>query len=488
MRLEEIKNEFPKTPDFIHTMIVQEVDRNLKDNRGSVKKRLLWDFRRVAAILLACVLATSTVAFAATKLYHMRLEKQGTYKTETKIEQENTLQIPETIHEIDIQADYIPDGMVWTLKELEGLKMSNKDHLCHGGFSIRPVLMDTLDVEGVMQDINVVAGEEITLGEHTGVYLKYYDLFEDYSFNQRIYLLYPELYRVVVVYIGDDVSKEEAIKFAKNLKITENSEILKTAEMPTWSAICKEQEFENAESVEDDKIYVKEDAVHIHEIGESFVVYGKSGEGNDGNYIDATNGGITARVDDIKLADDLQLINGGRFPKEWENITDENGKIVKNHLSYIKLGDGSSTLDQIVREEDVNQKLLYVTVTYTNTTDITINHVLYLGNLLFLKKQDDTYVQYDRMYEPGDDYDCIHGDSEAHLREMQYASHREDYGNGGNYFSLEPGESIEIQMGWIVNENELEDMYLSLSGYSGCLLNKYDLRTGYVYVGDRNMK
>lgn len=69
------KNGFPQTPDIIHTMIVQEVDRNLKDNRGSVKKRFLWDFRRVAAIFFVCILGTSTVVFAATKLYNMRLEK-----------------------------------------------------------------------------------------------------------------------------------------------------------------------------------------------------------------------------------------------------------------------------------------------------------------------------------------------------------------------------------------------------------------------------
>lgn len=179
-------------------------------------------------------------------------------------------------------------------------------------------------------------------------------------------------------------------------------------------------------------------------------------------------------------------MNGRTFPKEWENVTDENGKIVKNHLSYIKEGDGISTLDQIVREEDVNQKLLYVTVTYTNTTDTTINHICYAGVLTTLKKQEDgTYVQYVKMDESGDGYDYIRGNSDARLPEMQYFSHREEYGNGGNYISLEPGESIEIQMGWIVNEFDLDDLYLSLAGVCPSLQDEHSLRTGYVYVGDR---
>ena len=43
-----------------------------------------------------------------------------------------------------------------------------------------------------------------------------------------------------------------------------------------------------------------------------------------------------------------------------------------------------------------------------------------------------------------------------------------DYGNGGNYISsLKPGESIQVNMAWIVNENELDHMYLNLNGEGG---------------------
>ena len=48
---------------------------------------------------------------------------------------------------------------------------------------------------------------------------------------------------------------------------------------------------------------------------------------------------------------------------------------------------------------------------------------------------------------------------------MVYCSVVEDYGNGGNYISsLKPGESVQIKMGWIVNENDLSHMYLNLAG------------------------
>ena len=53
----------------------------------------------------------------------------------------------------------------------------------------------------------------------------------------------------------------------------------------------------------------------------------------------------------------------------------------------------------------------------------------------------------------------------AKTAEMTYMSVTEDYGNGDNYISsLNPGESIQVNMAWIVNENDLDNMYLNLNG------------------------
>lgn len=51
--------------------------------------------------------------------------------------------------------------------------------------------------------------------------------------------LCPEEYRVLSLYIGNTISKEEAYKFAENLVITEEDEMIKTADMITWSDIIE---------------------------------------------------------------------------------------------------------------------------------------------------------------------------------------------------------------------------------------------------------
>ena len=95
MRLEDMKNEIPETPDFIHEMIKNEVEKQLKETSIPsipVKKIRKWTTARVAAAVAVCVLATTTAAYGGIKLYHMYLEKDGTYRVKTGITTEKDLQ------------------------------------------------------------------------------------------------------------------------------------------------------------------------------------------------------------------------------------------------------------------------------------------------------------------------------------------------------------------------------------------------------------
>lgn len=120
------------------------------------------------------------------------------------------------------------------------------------------------------------------------------------------------------------------------------------------------------------------------------------------------------------------------------------------------------------KKESVKQKLVYVTATYTNTSDKEINHLLYLGTLMLMKHENGMYQICNPAEQSGDNYDYITWDGAARTEEMVYKSVSEDYENGGNYISsLKPNESIKVNMAWIVNENDLDNMYLNLSAFGG---------------------
>ena len=473
MRFEDMKNNIPETPDFIHEMIKNEVDRQLQETKiiAIPKKRKRWNKARVAAAAIVCVLATSTAAYAGVKMYHMYVEKQGDYSVKTGITSENKLaDLPAQIHDIDYKTGYIPEGMKWADESHLEYPQSKR----MGGFSFASVLLDNDDLNQALENKNVVESEERTFGKYEGVYLKYNNLkTEKGAFDQRIYLLCPDEYRVITIYIGDDVSKEDAVKVAENLEITENDKMLETAKMYTWSDEVNPKVETGGEMVTS----VPENKLKVHKIGEDFTL-SASGEDKDGNNI--VNDKISARVDSVQTADNLKLLNGVALPEEWKNVTDSNGKLVKNKVSYIKSGDGVNSVDQIVKTENVNQKLVYATITYTNNSDQEINHMLYIGDLALIRHKNGKYHIYNAMEQSGDGYDRVSWDGVAHTAEMTYSSVREDYGNGGNYISsLKPGESIQVNMAWIVNENNLADMYLNLNGEGGA----YDFGEGMLEAG-----
>lgn len=480
MRLEDMKKDIPEVPGFIHTMIQNEVKKQLQDTKVipvQIRKVKKWTGIRAAAAIAVCVLATSTIAYAGTKLYHMFIEKQGTYSIATGIKADNStgeMILPERIHEIDISAEYIPEGMKWRDKQhLEYPENEGK-----GGFSFASALLDENDLSRVMKDKNVVECEERIFGNYKGVYLKYYDLAENGSFNQRIYLLCPDVYRVITVYIGDDISKEDAVKVAENLVITENDTMIETAGAYTWSEMAAPEEAEGeagATSVADNKL-------PMHQIGETFEM-SASGEDSDGSYIEDKK--ILACVDSVQVEDDLRLLDQNKMPEEWIDAVGTDGNLVNNTLSYIKSGNGIDSVDEIVKTKSVKQKLVYATVTYTNKSDEEIEHMLYLGTLLLMDHEDGVYQIYYPTERSGVDYDRVIWDGAAHTGEMTYSSVSENYGNGRNYISsLKPGESIQVNMAWIVNENDLNDMYLNLNG-DGAVLEFSDsmLKTGLVDIG-----
>ena len=481
MRLDELKNDFPDIPDFIHDMIQEEVEKQVNSSNITPmqrKSKLNRSISRVAAAAAVCIIATSTVAYAGTKLYHMYLEKQGNYGTLTTIksdENSEDVKLPEEIHEISVTSNYIPEGMEWTVGRY---KLGYKDALDKAGITIDTVLMDKKSLDKSLLDRNVIESENHVFGSYDGIYLKYNTINGENSFDQRIYLLCPEEYRVLTLYIGNTISKEEAYKFAENLVITEEDEMIKTADMITWSDIIEP-------TVYADKIDVTTNGqLPIRQIGEAFNLDSYA-EDNNGNNI--TTDKVTACVDKVQIADNLQLLDSDKIPKAWKTAVDANGKLVQNHLSYIKKGDGVNNLDSVVREENMDQKLLFLTVTYTNTSEEELNHMLYLGTLIALSKQDDgTYTVYMPGTEAGEDYDYYTSDGVAKTAEMTYCSVQDDYGKGKNYIPwIKPGESVQVNMAWIVNEKDIKNLYLNLNGTGGCYeITENMCHTGVVYVGN----
>ena len=80
----------------------------------------------------------------------------------------------------------------------------------------------------------------------------------------------------------------------------------------------------------------------VYQIGDTFDL-NATGEDTNGEYLTKT---ISAKVDSIQSHSDQRC--------------HRSGKLSANTLNYVKSGDGINSLDEIVKSEAVNQKLVFV--------------------------------------------------------------------------------------------------------------------------------
>lgn len=474
MRLEEIKKELPETPDFIHRMMVEEVENQLGKKNTAVsirtpRKKRKWSPVRAAAVAALCALGFSTVAYAGYQLYTMYVEKQGKYGISAGITMEKGttfFAVPDEIPQVKIQAGYIPEGMEWADDASGKTRLFYSETPDQGGISIGTVLLDSDDTDQILTETGVIESEKRTFGSREGIYLRFQDLEQDKTFNQVIYLLCPKEYQVVIMNIGDDVTKEDAVKFAENISLVKTGEMEKTENLYSWSEYVS-PETEEAEPLETS---IAENELPVVKPGE-WLEQRVTGETENGEYLELDE--VQMRVDSVQVSDDLSLLDGAVLPDGWKEALGSDGKLAVNNLSYIKRGDGVETLDQVVKTETIDQKLLYVTVTYKNPTETPVYHMLYLGSLMLIEQKDGTYSVRDmetgNFQKDGVEYDFVKGDGVASSTGMAYYSIHDEYGNGGNYIPvLNPGEELQVNMAWIVNEPELSKAFLNLSGEGAC--------------------
>lgn len=156
-------------------------------------------------------------------------------------------------------------------------------------------------------------------------------------------------------------------------------------------------------------------------------------------------------------------------------------------IKYFKIGDGVESLDELTAAEQEELKLVYVTTEYTNRSDVTMENILFFGVITKIEEKEDKYVIYDRA----EHTEYIGWDRMAYSQcgvdggEMRYHDVHGGESNGTNYIDcLEPGETQIVHFGFLVHEDELPYLYLSLSGSGGVGLEFWDssLELGYVDI------
>lgn len=469
MRAEDLKKAYPGMPDHMRKMVEQEV----KSRMNGSKKTLRISGKKAAVWIVAATLALGTTAFAGTRLYRMYMEKTGMYSVNTGVTSEGSQEAQAQIPKMTAVPGYISEG----LTETEPGKYSSADTYAQGGISLCLYRMD----EGMdafrMTDTGVVSSEELDMNGTQGIYLEFQnDADGSLSFDKRIYLLYPEESYVLEIFAGEDVSKEEALKTAESITLAPAEPGVEGVPCVDWS-FAGESENQEGETY-NPQLASKMD--RIYAVGDTLNVETLAGAGT----VDAT---VEAKVTDVQVLDDISALDPAYLGEEFRRETDAEGRLLPRTIQYIKSGDGVNSLDEIVSTREVNQKLVYVTVEYTNPGDTAMQEILYWGSVMPLREKDGIYhIDWAENESPeeGEAWDSAAPSGSLQLGgEMIYY----DVAGGerqNNYLdNLEPGETKTVHIGFVVDEDKTDELYLNLDPYGSSFeFTEQMLSTGLVDI------
>ncbi len=461
-----------RTPDMVKSRIDDTLHslngQNPADSILSYNtiRRKALPFKKISAIAAAALLCIVGTGFAANKIYQMHLEKEQEYSARLQISSKDGL--PKEVKEIEVRVNYIPEGFRQDASKSPIYAFINPENSEAGYYVEEPLLIDETDPLSVtfLKDT-----QTLTIQGHDALYLcQSYTEDQEWK-NETIYILYEDLNRILPVSSWGYADKDELIKLAENIELLPTGNTVSSEGLPRWSEYFQPEGKEDTGAASD--YYFMEANVSdmtVHQIGDKFDVPSFLDDDN------TTEIQLEASVTDVQVADNLSLLtDDGKIPDEWLELTGADGKLTSDTLNYIKLGDGVNRLPELIRTEQVPLKLVYATVEYTNNSSETIYDAGYLVSLIPIIQEGDTIRIFDRA---DDTCDYVENEHRSITPEMGYF----DVSGGHldkNYIpKIGPGESATVHLAWVINEDELDKLYLNFQG-DNCFCEE-GLEIGYV--------
>lgn len=494
MRLEDMREQFPKMPESMKRMIEQEVTVQIgqekeNDNPKVVtykkrKKKNMAHRMLVASMVAALALATTVCAGVA---YQMHNQKIGKYGLKTQIEGPQTVaestenmadqtseeRAGKTAEYVRLETSYLPKGMV----QSEEGKYSFEDNYMQGGVSM---IVYQLTPEKTIADIEntgIAVSEETSIGGRPAVYMETVPAEGDSAENsstegtanenttaaKKIYMIYAEHNYLLEMFIFPDVTKEEAFQIAEGVSITPTEETSgeNVMQVCSWNDMENEAGKGEPETDESETLmtFPKEEMKNIHLIGGEISL--------DQNGIEATPG-LTAIVSDVTISDNISSLSENMLEDDTKAAFDTDGNLLPMKVEYLKSGDGINTVDEVVETKEIPMKIVSVTVDYKNNGKTALSNVMFNGGIAFLAEYGEN-MQFD---------ESIGFSQEVYLSDVHGGERHNNYIN-----TINPGETVTVRMAFKVPEEKLNEMYFTLSNYGGShFYDETSLQLGYVDI------
>lgn len=430
-KLEE-QHEFSHTYTRKKKLFMEEMK---PQNGQPLKKRK----RHRMLIAAACLLiGMPTTVFGAVKVYNMIVQKQN-YEVNVSVTNKDSKKADKWYK---LKIDKLPENM--EAIDDSAMKYSFKDNDAKGGFSF------VLWRVGGNSDFPTLYSknyEEKEINGKKAVIVHRENGNKDLMFNRVIFLYFEEEGIMLQSYIGNDINEEQMIDVLGSISLEPTSK-----EKSSYISDYDKKYF-SQESKTTKVIPLKKDSKRLFHIGQKVPVT-----------ISMDNSQIEYVIEKVEVFDSIKDFKQENFNElgleilRKNKVLDQTGKLLSYRRDEYKLGNGKDSIDTLVDSKLVNVKFVYLTTTVKNIGKKSTEEIYMHPSIKQLKFEGNAW-----KYAKEEGMDA----TRIMTGEVDYL---EPHGDGKSFYnigSITPGQTMKVNLGYFVDEDKLDSIFLDAFNYRG---------------------
>lgn len=437
---------FKEDIDMIHvpTDKLNAIISNFSLDSFSRKQKTKRKRNRILTAAACLLIGIPTTAFGAVKVYDMIVQKQN-YEVNISVTNKDQKKIDNWYK---LKVGYLPENMA--ADDDTAMKYSFKDNYAKGGFSF---ILLRVGKNSNFQTLYSKGYKEKEINGRKAVIVNKDKGNNNLPFDRQVFLFFEEEGIMLESYIGDDVSEEQMMKVIENISLEPTSK-----EKASYTADYDEAPLGKAnKQTESSVIPLKKDSKQLFSVGQMVPVtieHGVNGIKSNLEYV----------IEKVEVFDSIADFKQGNFNELGLEILSENKaldqtkKLIPYRRDVYKLGNGKDSIDELVKSQSVNLKFVYLTTTVKNIGKQATDEIYMHPALKVLKSKNNAW-----------NYAGEVGIAEKSIMtgEVDYLA---PHGNGKSFYnigSIPPGQTLKINLGYFVDEDKLDSIFLDAFHYSG---------------------
>ncbi|MDA2240954.1 anti-sigma factor [Bacillus cereus group sp. Bc222] len=430
-KLEE-QHEFSHTYTRKKKLFMEEM--KLKDEKPQKKRK-----KHRMLIAAACLLiGMPTTVFGAVKVYNMIVQKQN-YEVNVSVSNKDSKKSDKWYK---LKIGKLPENM--EAIDDSAMKYSFKDNYAMGGFSF---VLWRVGGNSDFPTLYSKSYEEKEINGKKAVIVHRENGNKDLMFNRVIFLYFEEEGIMLQSYIGNDINEEQMIDVLGSISLEPTSK-----EKSSYISDYDKKYF-SQESKTTKVIPLKKDSKRLFHIGQKVPVT-----------ISMDNSQIEYVIEKVEVFDSIKDFKQENFNELGLEILsknqalDQEGQLIPYRRDVYKLGNGKDSIHKLVEIKLINPKFVYLKTTVKNIGKKSTEEIYMHPSIKQLKFEGNAW-----------NYAKEDGIAEKNIMtgEVDYL---EPHGDGKSFYnigSIRPGETVKVNLGYFVDEDKLDSIFLDAFNYRG---------------------